>query len=172
MRNKAFTLIELLVVIAIISLLASVVFASLNSARMKARDARRLTELKQFKVAIELFFDKNNRVPADACGGDGSYSSSGGVCGGTTGDWHANSGLRELISENFLSSLPKDSINNNTYQFEYEPQDKSACLWVRLEQTNEFVGITAGEPVDTTIYTWNPFIQFPVGYQCSLDRLF
>lgn len=52
-----FTLIELLVVIAIIGVLASIVLASLNSARRKSRDARRITDLKQIQLALELFFD-------------------------------------------------------------------------------------------------------------------
>ena len=56
-NSKGFTLIELLVVIAIIGLLSSVVLASLNSAREKSRDARRLSDVKQLQTALELIFD-------------------------------------------------------------------------------------------------------------------
>lgn len=55
--KRGFTLIELLVVIAIIGLLASVVIASLSSARAKGRDARRVADLKSIQLANELYFD-------------------------------------------------------------------------------------------------------------------
>ncbi len=55
-KNKnGFTLIELLVVISIIGLLASVVLVSLNKARIKARDTRRLADLKQIMTALEMY---------------------------------------------------------------------------------------------------------------------
>ncbi len=56
-KNQGFTLIELLVVIAIIGVLASVVLASLNTARKKSRDARRIADVKQIQLALELYFD-------------------------------------------------------------------------------------------------------------------
>lgn len=61
--KKGFTLIELLVVIAIIGILASIVLASLNSARIKSRDARRVADIKQIQLALELYFDANGSYP-------------------------------------------------------------------------------------------------------------
>lgn len=61
--GKGFTLIELLVVIAVIGMLSSVVLASLNSARAKARDARRIADFKQIQLALELFYDQTGKYP-------------------------------------------------------------------------------------------------------------
>jgi|SRR6185295_15538033 len=59
-----FTIIELLVVVAIIGILASIVLASLNNARLKARDARRVADIKQLQLALALYFDSNSAYPA------------------------------------------------------------------------------------------------------------
>lgn len=61
--RQGFTLIELLVVIAIIGILASIVLASLNSARTKSRDARRVADIKQIQLALELYFDAKGEYP-------------------------------------------------------------------------------------------------------------
>ncbi len=61
--QKGFTLVELLVVISIIGLLSSIVLTSVNSARAKARDARRIADFKQIQTALEFFYDSQGKYP-------------------------------------------------------------------------------------------------------------
>lgn len=71
LRNlkSGFTLIELLVVIAIIGILASIVLGSLNSARQKARDARRVADIKSIQLALEFFYDTCGGYPVQDTAG-------------------------------------------------------------------------------------------------------
>lgn len=61
-NRKGFTLIELLVVIAIIGILATIVLVSLNTARIKARDARRESDIRQIGLALEMYYDAQTSV--------------------------------------------------------------------------------------------------------------
>ena len=89
--SRGFTLIELLVVIAIIGILSSVVLASLNTARAKARDATRLQDASEVQKALELYAsDHDGKYPTTGgstnfrgnCSGFGSWARTGGA-----GDW-------------------------------------------------------------------------------------
>lgn len=65
-KQKGFTLVELLVVIAIIGLLSTLAVVSLGSARSKARDARRISDIKQVQTALELHFADVGLYPVEA----------------------------------------------------------------------------------------------------------
>ncbi|MBI2474140.1 MAG: type II secretion system protein [Candidatus Taylorbacteria bacterium] len=62
-RSRAFTLVELLVVIAIIGILSSVVVVSLNSSRQRARDSKRVSDIKQIQLALAMYQDLNGSYP-------------------------------------------------------------------------------------------------------------
>ena len=66
-NTRGFTLIELLVVIAIIGILASVVLASLNSARDKGTDAKVKANLSGFKANAAIYYDDNSGVYLGFC---------------------------------------------------------------------------------------------------------
>jgi prepilin-type N-terminal cleavage/methylation domain-containing protein len=85
---RGFTLIELLVVIAIIGILASVVLASLNSARKKSRDSRRVADIEEIRLALELYFDAQS---------PGAYPTD----------------LAQLVSGGFIGTLPKDPLDGD-----------------------------------------------------------
>ena len=99
--KKGFTLIELLVVVAIISLLSSVVFASLGSARAKARDARRKSDLHTLEVAILSYYTDRGIFPSDG----NTYN---GV------PWTPQFSS-DLITNNYISSMPIDPLNTSVY---------------------------------------------------------
>ena len=63
-NRKGFTLIELLVVIAIIGLLSTLAIVSLNTARQKSRDTKRMADIRTLQSAIELCINEAGSPPA------------------------------------------------------------------------------------------------------------
>lgn len=64
--GAGFTLIELLVVIAIIGVLASVVLVSLNTSKLKSRDAKRLSDMQQIRSGLDIYYNLGNGYPSTA----------------------------------------------------------------------------------------------------------
>lgn len=67
-QNQGFTLIELLVVISIISLLSSVVLASLSQARLKARKSAFVQTQLNLRNAMEIYRSTEGRYPLEDTG--------------------------------------------------------------------------------------------------------
>ncbi|MCM2339038.1 MAG: type II secretion system GspH family protein [Burkholderiales bacterium] len=106
-KNKGFTLIELLVVVAIIGLLASVILSSLNTARIKARDAKRLSDMHQMEIALSLYYNAYGNYPYSDYAGCGGWDSSGTPAG-------TPSFITPLVSEKFLPINLLDSVINDS----------------------------------------------------------
>lgn len=89
-HNKGFTLIELLVVIAIIGILASVVLASLNTARTKGNDVKIKSQIGNIRAAAEAYYI-----------GIGNYGGPATTCtGGTAGSMFTSTDVEGLVDSN------------------------------------------------------------------------
>jgi len=112
MNKKGFTLIELLVVIAIIGLLSTLAVVSLNNARAKSRDAKRIADVKQQQTALELYYNDCNQYPELPAGGplDGALAQ--GCPTGVT--------FGTFMAQIPLAPTPKDgacTTTNNAYVY-------------------------------------------------------
>ncbi len=65
-NQRGFTLVELLVAVGIIGVLASITAVSVGSARGKARDARRIADVKSVQNSLELYFNNLEKYPTTA----------------------------------------------------------------------------------------------------------
>lgn len=104
-RIAGFTLIELLVVVAIIGLLASIISVSISSQRVKARDSRRVTDIKQVKTGLDLYFAAGSGYP-------------------DTTVWNANIGKILQCSGIDILRIPQDPLPS-TYSYTYAAASNS-----------------------------------------------
>ena len=112
--KKGFTLVELLVVIAIIALLSTLSVVALNSARAKSRDARRQSDIKQIRTALELYYDANNQqYPSGS--DDLELGTDDAACLNQNG-WTTTAGCASDTI--FMQNVPSDPIPG-TYSYTY-----------------------------------------------------
>lgn len=112
-------------------MLASIVLVALSSARLKARDSRRISDLGEIQNALELYYNKYGYYPDVndtsglwyACADNGGINVPGADNTGLNRDGYDCNGYRissipnswqqlQTALAEFLPTLPKDPINN------------------------------------------------------------
>jgi prepilin-type N-terminal cleavage/methylation domain-containing protein len=102
--NKGFTLVEMLITFAIIGILATIVISSTTASRGRARDTRRIGDLKEIQLALAVYYDVNKSFPVS---------------------------LATLVTEKYLPVIPADPTGAS---YEYNRVTTTTyCLGATLE---------------------------------------
>jgi general secretion pathway protein G len=122
--TRGFTLVELLVVIAIIGILVGTVVANVTSSRIKARDARRLSDMREVQSSLELYYGDCTEYPA-------------------TLDVAANNGCVNPINlGSYLPTIPTDPLGG-TYGYLIDANDRFVLSFT-LEGDSDSAKLSAG----------------------------
>ncbi|HEU0080679.1 MAG TPA: prepilin-type N-terminal cleavage/methylation domain-containing protein [Candidatus Paceibacterota bacterium] len=112
-RADGFTLIEILLVLAITGFLTGIVLASTTVSRAKARDTRRVSDMKEIQLGLALYYEVNKAYPS----GTGMAP------------------LGVLVTDKYLPELPSDP-GGGTYEYASYNGDKSYCIGAKLDDVS------------------------------------
>ncbi len=105
LKNISSTLYVILIFAAFILLLTIIAIVSLNKARLKARDAKRLADIRTMQSALELFYSDKNEYPNAK---------------------HWNDLYDYLVNNNsYINKMPYDPLNRDEFVYKYEPDNKN-----------------------------------------------
>jgi general secretion pathway protein G len=134
-NQKGFTIVELIVVVATIAVLAAIVLTNVNQYTAKARDAKRMTDLKQIRIALQMYYEQNGGYPVIARWATSEV---------TTYDSGARWASLQTALAPYLSKLPGDPRpigtggpwTTGTYHYAYSSDGQIYDLVAQLEGIN------------------------------------
>lgn len=131
-RQAGFTLIELLVVVAIIGALTGLVATNFGNTQVKARDARRKSDLVQISKALELFYNDHGTYPRESTNriaGCGASSTS--AC-----PW--GSAFQDGNGTVYMDTIPAEQMSGFTYYYNVDTTNYLRYqLFAHLENDND-----------------------------------
>jgi len=165
--TSGFTLIELVVVISILAILSGVLVPRVTNHLKAARDARRLSDIKAVRNAVEQYYLDKGAYPAA-----NANSSYGGWDVSNDGDF-----IRVLRDEGYLEEDAADPINDATYHYRYYVYAKGSygcagdhdyyVLGVRAFESSDFGAKNKGF-FECSGRDWNSEFAFVTGGGASL----
>ncbi len=168
-QTRGFTLIELVVVISILAILSGVLVPRVTNHLKSARDARRLTDIRAVRNAIEQYYQDKGAYPTA-----NANSSYGGWDVSNDGDF-----IRVLRDKGYLDEDAVDPINDTTYHYRYYVYAKGSygcvgntdfyVLGIRNFESSDFAVKNKGF-FQCTGRNWNGEFAYVTGGGASLQQ--
>jgi prepilin-type N-terminal cleavage/methylation domain-containing protein len=131
-KLKGFTLIELLVVVGIIGLLSTLAVVSFSGSSIKARDAKRMSDIRTLKTAIDYYINTTSSNSILLPGLDST---------GKPQNWNnGNPGLGMDLKQYFASGIPSENNVTKGVYFYCTKSDNTYLIGAVLEQKIDIPG--------------------------------
>lgn len=131
--TNGFTLIEILVVMVIIGILAALSIGGFQSSQLKARDAKRKSDLKQITNALEFYRSDRGQYPESD---GGQIVGCGDIDNPVACTWG-----EPWLDENgtlYMSELPADPRSNLAFAYVSDAEGSYYQVFARLENTLDY----------------------------------
>lgn len=128
--------------------MASIVLVSLNNARKKARDSKRISDIRQVRIAMEFFYDKYGDYPSENSFSSCNSKSGTESCNGYIGDkdTDGDTDIDDALAE-FITQTPADPLHdgaNYYYYYDYNHccniSGNGAIIHIQELETTQFKG--------------------------------